>query len=115
MAKRERITYNIRAPKRVCGIMEPGTWVVEIRGPRSSANPASGNAYVTTWADGFGSWHARFSTTDSTRRDAHVARVAIGYELACREGASAANGLHVRRRYSRTELPGAVHYAESDR
>ena len=111
MAKRERITYSIREPKRVCGIQEPGTWVVEVRGPRNSANPASTNVYVNSWADGHGVWHAEFSTTDNTRRNAHVARVVIGHELACREGASAALWLKVGRELA-NGLPGVVRYRE---
>lgn len=67
---------------------------------------------VRTWADGYGAWHARFSTTDNARVDAHVAKLAISFELASREGASAANYLRVAPRYSRTDLPGVRHYVE---
>lgn len=40
---------------------------------------------VTTWADGFGVWHASVPLTGSPQRDAAVARKALREELAARE------------------------------
>lgn len=39
---------------------------------------------VTTWADGFGVWHASVPTTDNPNHAAHVARAAIKAELLAR-------------------------------
>lgn len=41
-------------------------------------------ANVTTWADGFGVWHASVPITDSRQRDAMAARKAILAELKLR-------------------------------
>lgn len=67
---------------------------------------------VRTWADWLGTWHARFSTTDNARVDAHVAKLAISFEITLRDGASAANYLRVAPCYSGTGLPGVRHYVE---
>lgn len=69
--------------------------------------------HVHTWADGFGTWHARFvdADGDGARRLAHIARLAIGYELDQR-GAALSALPRVARRYSRFDLPGTAHYAE---
>ena len=67
---------------------------------------------VHTWADGFGRWHAEFQASENIRRDVTIAREAIAFEIACREGASAANHLSVVRMYRRADLPYHRHYAE---
>ena len=69
---------------------------------------------VKTWADGWGRWHAEFPTSGNPRRDVHIARAAIGFEVACREGASAANYLSVTRdmRYVTVPYDGSTHYVE---
>ena len=41
---------------------------------------------ITTWADGFGVWHASVPLTGSPQHDASVARRALREELALREG-----------------------------
>lgn len=44
------------------------------------------DAEITTWADGFGIWHASVPLTDNPEADADTARQAIIAELTPREG-----------------------------
>jgi len=48
---------------------------------------------ISTWADGFGVWHARVPVTDSRYRDALTAQAAIAEELAQREGPNFDRGM----------------------
>mgnify|MGYP001579445600 CR=1 FL=1 len=68
------------------------------------------NVTVNTWADGFGMWHAEFTTTDNAQWDVRIAKVAIGHMLTAR--GEKAYIPRVSRRYRRTDLPGHIHYAE---
>lgn len=66
---------------------------------------------VTTWADGFGVWHASVPLTDGRQRDAMTARKAIQAELEERYAPNYdPSTLHVTREHVTNH--GTVHYRE---
>ena len=64
---------------------------------------------VTTWADGFGIWHASVPLSGSRHKDALTARKAIRDELTAR-GVSLDYALKVTR--ERVTFHGTAHYRE---
>jgi hypothetical protein len=70
------------------------------------------NVRVSTWADGFGSWHVAFAGTGNPQYDRHIARVAIKHQ-AMRHDAASEDWTPAVVRLS-TSASGDVLYGERD-
>lgn len=66
---------------------------------------------VTTWADGFGIWHASVPLSGSRHKDAMTARKAIRDELVAARGVFPYYALRVTR--ERVTFHGTAHYREA--